>query len=890
MADDRLLLDVADAVASREEVDWRRCVPRTVGEDRRVVANLRALADLFPPRARRPTAARDPTRREPFAGRRALNALLAVAGIEWAASVAALPWTGDAYQRVYGPAATYLGVILIGYGACAAPLLLGGRRDERAWLLGVYFALLASIPAAHMLPFLLWGAAPDGAAGYSIYLHPFVFRSAVLWQFTRTFPRVHRRSRIDDLARRMVPAAAIFGLAAGAAFIPLHGLAGRGAVPPDALAAYQDATLALLTLLDAAAIVALLFRARGAPADEFARIALFAGGFLIWSAGSAVYDVLEVLRPGSFLSNMAPTPFVFALAVVRLGCLSLMGYAVLARRALDVRVTIRASYRRLLARRLLGVAAAAPAAALAGQVVIAPDRSVGALLADPWVGMLATATGAALVAAIGRRRLLGRLETRVHPQSAEQGRLLAVVGVALASAADVSEVGAVVARCAHRGCGLPASLLVAPALAGRSPGTPASFVGASPATAPLELTSAIAYVVKATRRSIPVAPDAPGSAFDLLRGGDAAWVASTSSAVVVPVTGTGMDTVGMVAVGRRRDDRLPSPFDVTFVEMLASAAGLALERLRHASSGSVRAGARGAAPPAARECPACGRLAPPEVSEPCGCGAVMAPASVPARLAGALRLERRLGAGGMGTVYLAWDDELERSVAVKTLASPSVDALARLKQEARVMAAISHPSIAQIYGLESWRGRPLLLVEFLAGGTLADRLRAGPIRAAEAVVVAVTVAGALEALHAAAYLHRDVKPSNIGFTSSGSAKLFDVGLACLLETDEAPASGTLPYLSPELLRGGAPGAADDVWALAVVLYEMVAGRHPFAAASRPQVIDRILGQRIAPCPAAGGDSPTAPSSVIAFAAELLTTAPTARIATPRAFADALRAF
>ena len=883
MADDRLSRDVADAVGSHQEVDWRRCAARAVGDERRVVANLRALAGLFPPRARRPPAARDSARPEPYAGRRALNALLAAAAIECAVSLAALPWIWDAYQRAHGPAATYLGIILLGYTACAAPLLHGGRRDERAWLLGVYFTLLASIPAAHMVPFLLWGAAPDGAAGYSIYLHPFVFRPAVLWQFTRTFPRVHRRSRIDDLARRMVPAAAIVGLAAGAAFIPLHELTQRGSVPPHALVAYQDAILALLTILDAAAIITLLFRARGAPADEFARIALFAGGFLVWSVGSAAYDVLEALRPGSFLSNMAPTPVVFGLAVVRLGCVSLMAYAVLARGALDVRVVIRASYRRLLARRLLAVAAAAPAAALVWQVVTSPDRSVGGVLADPWVGMLATAAAAALAAAIGRRRLLGRLEAGIHPQSAEQGRFLAAVGVALASAADVSEVGAVVGRGVRRGCGLPASLLVAPGLGGRPPGPPASFVGASPATPPLELASAIAYVAKATRRSIPVAPDAPESAFDLLPDGDAAWVASTSSAVVVPVAGTGLDTIGIVAVGRREDDGLPSPFDVTYVELLASAAGLALERLRQASVGSA------AAAPAARECPACGRVSAADAAERCGCGEGTTPAPVPGRLAGRLRLDRRLGTGGMGTVYLAWDDELERPVAVKTLASPSVDRLARLRQEARVMAAISHPSVAQIYGLETWRGRSLLLVEFLAGGTLADRLRAGPLRTAEAVEIAVTVAGALEALHAAAYLHRDVKPSNVGFTASGAAKLFDVGLACLVETDEPPLSGTVPYLSPEVLRGGAPGVADDVWALAVVLYEMVAGRHPFAAASRPHVAGRILRQRIAPCPAAGGDPAAAPSPVIGFAAKLLTAAPTARIATPRAFADALRA-
>ena len=116
------------------------------------------------------------------------------------------------------------------------------------------------------------------------------------------------------------------------------------------------------------------------------------------------------------------------------------------------------------------------------------------------------------------------------------------------------------------------------------------------------------------------------------------------------------------------------------------------------------------------------------------------------------------------------------------------------------MATVSHPALAEIHGIESWRGRPLLVVEFLSGGTLADKLRRGPVSAQRAVSVATLLAAGLAALHEAGYLHGDVKPSNIGFMPSGLPKLLDFGLA--RETNDADTQGgTLRYLSPEVISG-----------------------------------------------------------------------------------------
>ena len=290
-------------------------------------------------------------------------------------------------------------------------------------------------------------------------------------------------------------------------------------------------------------------------------------------------------------------------------------------------------------------------------------------------------------------------------------------------------------------------------------------------------------------------------------------------------------------------------------------------------------------PPPALECPACGCVAGSEEPLGCACGPAYVETEVPRLLAGRFRLTQRLGAGGMGAVYLAHDVRLDRHVAVKTLAGTSVSRMMGLQPEAWAMARVAHAAVAQIYGVESWRGRPFLVVEFLPGGTLAARLGDGPISAPQSVAVTIHLAEALAALHRAGYLHGDVKPSNIGFTADGLPKLLDFGLA-RPANNAAVAGGTLRYLSPEVLSGRPAEAADDVWSLCVVLYEMVSGEHPFAGGKVEDVEDRIRRQRLGRRARSASDT-RMQSTVVAFAATVLATARSARPATARAFADAL---
>jgi serine/threonine protein kinase len=237
---------------------------------------------------------------------------------------------------------------------------------------------------------------------------------------------------------------------------------------------------------------------------------------------------------------------------------------------------------------------------------------------------------------------------------------------------------------------------------------------------------------------------------------------------------------------------------------------------------------------AAAECIRCGAVSAHH-GDACGvCGGVVTPALLPSVVAGKFRVESRIGAGGMGVVYRARDLSLARHVALKTLPHSSFDDVERLRREARAMAAVVHPHLASIHSLETWAGRPILVCEYLPKGTLADRLKAGPMPPGEAIGIGRALAGALSCLHRSGILHRDVKPSNIGFTNTAEPKLLDFGLARILYADESLSSsslghvaGTLRYISPEVLNGGLPTTDADVWSLSVSLYEAVAGVHPY---------------------------------------------------------------
>ncbi|MEP6835718.1 MAG: protein kinase, partial [Gemmatimonas sp.] len=209
-------------------------------------------------------------------------------------------------------------------------------------------------------------------------------------------------------------------------------------------------------------------------------------------------------------------------------------------------------------------------------------------------------------------------------------------------------------------------------------------------------------------------------------------------------------------------------------------------------------------------------------------------------IAGRYRIVRPLGSGAMGDVYLASDLQLERSVALKFLRPAAAVAdpttVARFRAEARAAARLDHPHAATVYDSgETDDGRLFIVMAYYAGETLRERIARAPLAPRDALKIAAQVASALAAAHAAGIVHRDVKPANVLFDAEGAARLADFGIAKLLVDADVvtrdAAVGTPAYMSPEQTRGDAVDAGIDLWALGVMLHEMLTGHRPRGGAT-----------------------------------------------------------
>jgi serine/threonine protein kinase len=272
---------------------------------------------------------------------------------------------------------------------------------------------------------------------------------------------------------------------------------------------------------------------------------------------------------------------------------------------------------------------------------------------------------------------------------------------------------------------------------------------------------------------------------------------------------------------------------------------------------------------------------------------------------GRYAIERKLGAGGMGIVYAARDERLQRTVALKTLSLLSEDPTARKRfwREARAAASVNHPNVCQIYEIGEEAGELFIAMELLEGEVLSERLRRGSLSAAQAVPIGLDMLSALSALHARGIVHRDLKPSNVFITPHG-VKLLDFGLARPeLEVSLDPASeltmpgmvmGTPRYMAPEQITGETVDGRSDLFAAGAILFEMLAGRpaftgrtiveivhatqyeHPPALAGSPAVaaLDRVIRHALSKRPA------ERPATADEMAAELRAAHATDSHATP----------
>ena len=236
------------------------------------------------------------------------------------------------------------------------------------------------------------------------------------------------------------------------------------------------------------------------------------------------------------------------------------------------------------------------------------------------------------------------------------------------------------------------------------------------------------------------------------------------------------------------------------------------------------------------------------------------------RTYGVYHVTRRIGAGGMGEVYLAFDTRLGREVALKFLPAKTAGdetLVRRFQSEARSASSLNHPNILTIFDVGKFGADHYIASEYVDGTTLRARLRRGPLELAETVEVTTQVASALMAAHSAGVIHRDLKPTNIMLRPDGYVKVIDFGLAKRMQrlqdgpADEAytkPGTmvGTVDYMSPEQARGEEVDARTDLWALGIVFYEMLAGRRPFEGKSQFHVLAQILDSE--PPPESAGNT------------------------------------
>ena len=233
-----------------------------------------------------------------------------------------------------------------------------------------------------------------------------------------------------------------------------------------------------------------------------------------------------------------------------------------------------------------------------------------------------------------------------------------------------------------------------------------------------------------------------------------------------------------------------------------------------------------------------------------------APRLAPGSSVGPYQIECLLGVGGMGEVYRAHDATLGRDVAIKILPrhfTADPERLARFEQEARLLAALNHPNIGAIYGLEETNGVRALVLELVEGETLADRIQRGPASVTDALTIARQIAEALDAAHEKGIIHRDLKPANIKVTPGGVIKVLDFGLAKVATselqspkvavgaTQAGTILGTAAYMSPEQARGQTVDKRTDIWAFGCVLYEMLTGHAAFPGETVSDTIAAILG-------------------------------------------------
>jgi len=821
----------------------------------------------------------------------ALKLLGGLAGFVWSRGLA----EPAADETVFSP--LFRCLLMLAFAATGLFLLTSGRNDKRAVALGSFFFLLAA-PFAYRPLHAVVESGPAALAWPALILYVLAteaFLPYFFWTFTQEFPQSISSFKVQRFfaqGRRVALVAGLAGfswqiLRLAAAWIAAGGQA-RPVLLAPAKPSYEfyGPLLFLVTL----AFGMLLWRMRGAAGDEGRRAKLFVAGLVAGLAPLFLEIVLETAFPSykdylgiggrrELLGKLLVFPCLVATLIAT-------AYSVVVAHVLHVKLIARRALQYALARYSAFGLAGVPLVALVAYLYQHRERSLIEIFAGPSLLLLASSAAVGMAALRYRKTLLDSIDRHFFREQYDARQTLTLLVERIRATNGVADLANLLSR--------EADLALHPESVSLMAFEPRLGVLADPKVRGrrLDASSALAALIASASEPLNVDLEDPRSPLAKLPEQERYWLVDSGLRLLAPILARDGSLLGLIGLGEKKSGLPFFREDRQLLRAIASSAAWVLEMELGRSLGSSQKSWQepvegeaalpfpepAAAAELAKECPNCGRLFTSYTVFCSSCSRRLEPSHVPYVLPGKFRFERRIGTGGMGVVYRGSDLSLGRPVAVKTLRRVSPEDAMRLRREARTAAAVSHPHLAPVYGLETWQGTPILVMELLEGGTLTQHIEKRRLDAAETVGLGIAMAEALEHLHASDILHRDIKPSNIGYTRDGVPKLMDFGIARVmfdlrrdpeasapadLDKDSVllpptsvwkhtPASptvskqlvGTLAYLSPEALNGEPADTSFDLWSLAIVLYECLLGRKIFSGGDMHQLMNRIRHGRV----------------------------------------------
>ena len=787
-----------------------------------------------------------------------LAAFVALRVAIFAVALIVEPWSAEANRFI--PA--WSQILQAGvFAAFAGVMLYGGRGDRRAWALGIF---ILDVAGTLLQPFVTSVPNPLPLTRLGLLLRTDAFQAAFVWFFASAFPT---RAVRPWLARAFFAGtAATFAL--GVVLVAADSFAQTFPATRSTLGAVLselqrkspgDAdwyfTLQFLSLIPLLLLMPAKLRESG-PNDR-RRFAWLVIGIAVGFAPLALDVLLVTMSPYYAAVSLEPPLLQIRglLIIIGFTAVPLAGiYAAFVQRVLDIRLVVRRALQYLLVRSVIRGLTVVPFTALVIIVIVNREASVVSLVTGPTGLVLGSLTILGLAAMASRRRLQGALDHRFFRQQADARATMLTMADAVRKSSSIDDVKEKVEQAVSQAL-YPSTIFMAAA------GSDQRLHVLHVDLPSLPTSSALARILADTDLPLDFESTDAGL-IPRLPATERNWLLSVEAEVVVPMRGAGDALRGVLCLGEKRSELRYTEEDHKLLAAVGSAAGLALDRLFTEGHDAFRTPEPQVDPPA-RECSECGIILDPE-AKICWCGGHPQRSSAPRMIGDRLRFDQRIGSGGMGVVYRAYDVQLQKTRAVKTLMDTDPVMVSRLRREARAMAAAQHTNLAALHGLEVWRGFPMMVMEYLDGGTLSQRLRNGPLSIEDTLAIGIQLGEALTVLHRTNLLHRDIKPSNIGFTSGGVPKLLDFGLVKVLphlpsamtETGLAESAGTLSlstetgevrgtpgYLSPEVLSGAPPSTHDDLWSLAVTLLEACTAENPFQANTVAATVARVLGDR-----------------------------------------------